>query len=151
MITSFLYPDGKRTPLSNFWRGTDIYADLRPVSDINVWPTAEHLYQASKTLRHADIERIHAAATPGQAKRLGRFVELRSDWERAKLDVMRSVLRAKFAKGTPELAYLLATGDHQLVECNTWGDTFWGVYRGMGRNWLGFLLMGVRAERRDER
>lgn len=41
---------------------------------------------------------------------------------------------------------LLATGDAELVEGNTWGDRFWGVCNGVGQNWLGRLLMQVRDE-----
>lgn len=39
---------------------------------------------------------------------------------------------------------LIATGDSQLIEGNTWGDTYWGVCRGKGQNKLGKLLMKVR-------
>lgn len=41
---------------------------------------------------------------------------------------------------------LLKTGDEELVEGNTWGDTFWGVCKGKGRNELGKILMKVREE-----
>ena len=61
-------------------------------------------------------------------------------------EVMRGLLARKFAPGTELAARLLATGDAQLVEGNTWGDRFWGVCRGQGRNQLGQLLM----ERRDQ-
>jgi predicted NAD-dependent protein-ADP-ribosyltransferase YbiA (DUF1768 family) len=58
---------------------------------------------------------------------------------------MRDLLRQKFAH--PELRrLLLATGDAELVEGNTWGDRFWGVCAGRGQNHLGRLLMAIRAE-----
>ena len=43
---------------------------------------------------------------------------------------------------------LLDTGDAELVEGNSWNDTFWGVSArtGKGKNWLGRLLMQVRGE-----
>jgi len=41
-------------------------------------------------------------------------------------------------------AKLLATGNEELIEGNTWGDTFWGVCDGKGLNKLGQLLMVVR-------
>jgi predicted NAD-dependent protein-ADP-ribosyltransferase YbiA (DUF1768 family) len=60
---------------------------------------------------------------------------------------MEELVRRKFAD--PELAEkLLATGDEELVEGNTWNDRFWGVCRGEGRNELGKILMRVRAELR---
>ena len=47
----------------------------------------------------------------------------------------------------PELKQkLLETGNTELVEGNTWGDTFWGVYNVEGENILGRLLMKVREE-----
>jgi len=45
---------------------------------------------------------------------------------------------------------LLDTGDQELVEGNTWNDTFWGVCRGEGQNNLGKILMKVRMELRQQ-
>ena len=58
---------------------------------------------------------------------------------------MHSVLQAKFA--VPALRdALLATGDAELVEGNTWGDTYWGVCGGRGRNQLGRTLTRIRDD-----
>lgn len=79
------------------------------------------------------------------AKSLGRKVILRKDWDKIRIPVMEAVLRAKFSN--PDLAAKLkATGDIELIEYNTWGDKFWGVSYGEGRNKLGKLLMKIRAE-----
>jgi predicted NAD-dependent protein-ADP-ribosyltransferase YbiA (DUF1768 family) len=44
----------------------------------------------------------------------------------------------------------LATGNDYLEETNTWKDSFWGVYNGIGTNWLGKILMEERERiRRD--
>jgi predicted NAD-dependent protein-ADP-ribosyltransferase YbiA (DUF1768 family) len=59
---------------------------------------------------------------------------------------MREILIAKFSQNEDIKGKLLATGDTELIEGNTWGDTFWGVCRGEGTNWLGKLLMEVRTE-----
>lgn len=110
------------------------------------FPTAEHAFQAAKTLDESERRKIQKAETPGQAKRLGRTVELRPDWEQIKLDVMRAILLDKFTRN-PELAdWLMATDPAKLVEGNTWGDTYWGVCEGKGHNMLGELLMAVRSE-----
>lgn len=70
-------------------------------------------------------------------------MRLRADWDEARVDVMRAVLAAKYSD--PDLrARLVATGDAELVEENTWGDRFWGRSRGVGRNMLGRLLMELR-------
>jgi predicted NAD-dependent protein-ADP-ribosyltransferase YbiA (DUF1768 family) len=58
---------------------------------------------------------------------------------------MWALLVQKFTRH-PDLAQaLLATGRADLVEGNDWGDTYWGVCRGQGRNQLGCQLMEVRA------
>ena len=109
------------------------------------YPTNEHFFQAMKTLDLTERIAIARAGTPGQSKRMGRSVKLRSDWEDIKLSVMETALRLKFAD--PELAAMLkATGDEELVEGNWWNDTFWGVCNGVGENNLGKLLMKIRAE-----
>lgn len=107
------------------------------------YPSVEHAYQAAKTLVESEQRKIANAATPGQAKRLGQKVTLRDDWEEIKIDIMRHLVHVKFAD--QDLAKQLdATGDAQLVEGNYWGDTFWGVCRGVGKNVLGCILMEVR-------
>ena len=50
-------------------------------------------------------------------------------------------------KQNPELKQkLLETGNQELIEGNTWNDTFWGVCNGQGQNWLGKILMLARSE-----
>jgi hypothetical protein len=107
------------------------------------WPTVEHVYQAAKCETLEDRDKIHQARTPGQAKRLGREVALHPDWDQVKLCVMHDLLLVKF-KDPMLRSKLLATGEEELVEVNDWGDTFWGVCRGEGYNYLGNLLMIVR-------
>jgi N-glycosidase YbiA len=109
------------------------------------FPTSEHAYQAAKTMDGNERLRIAQLPTPGEAKRAGRYLRLRRDWESIKLDVMEEILRVKFK--IPHLRKLLVeTVDTLLVEDNTWGDTFWGKYDGVGENHLGLLLMQIRRE-----
>lgn len=113
--------------------------------DYVLFPTMEHYFQANKADNQNDYLRIAYAPTPGEAKRLGRKIQLRPDWEKIKDNIMLIGLRKKFAD--PELrSLLLATGDEELVEGNYWGDTYWGVCNGVGQNKLGKLLMQVREE-----
>ena len=108
------------------------------------FPTVEHAYAAAKTTDAAAQRRIAAAASAGDAKRLGRKVTLRRDWDRVRVGVMRELLELKFAD--PQLAaQLVATGDAHLVEGNDWGDRFWGECDGDGANMLGRLLMELRT------
>lgn len=127
--------------LSNFFPVT-ILLDGRHYSSV------EHAYQAAKTDNPAERYKIQCAETPGQAKRLGRNVTMRGDWDKVKLQVMLDLLHQKFKE--PYLAkLLLETGDAELVEGNNWGDTFWGKCNGRGENHLGKLLMQVRQEIRE--
>jgi len=133
MIDSF---KGEYRFLSNFWPAVVVFEGI-------TYPTTEHAYQAAKTLDQDDRLIISLMATPGQAKRAGRKIVIRDDWNDIKVDVMRSLLEQKF--NYPELKQqLLATGTQRLVEGNTWGDVFWGVCRGKGENILGNLLMVIR-------
>jgi ribA/ribD-fused uncharacterized protein len=124
--------------LSNFWPAAVVLEGI-------AFATVEHAYVAAKTLDPAAWQTIVRMASAGQVKRFGRTLELRPDWDDVKLGVMEDLVRQKFRR--PDLAALLkATGDHELVEGNTWGDTFWGVCRGKGSNHLGKILMQVRRE-----
>lgn len=128
---------GEHRFLSNFW-------PAEVMLDGVTYPTVEHAYVAAKTLDIETRREIAAVEKPGDVKRFGRKLALRSDWESVKLDVMRDLVRQKFAHSELR-AQLLATGDAELIEGNTWNDTFWGVCRGKGENHLGKILMSVRA------
>ncbi len=138
MISAFA---GQYRFLSNF------YQSVVRMDGVD-YPTVEHAFQAAKNPSAAYRERVASAREPGHAKRLGRMVMLRADWEHVKLDVMLALLRIKFYRGGDLADRLLATGDHELVEGNTWGDAYWGVCNGVGENHLGKLLMQVRGELR---
>lgn len=108
------------------------------------YPTVEHYFQAHKARTKATHERIRLAPDPGTAKALGRATALVRGWDTVKFEVMRKALAMKFAdKHLQNL--LLATGDEELVEGNTWGDTIWGVCNGVGENHLGRMLMDIRS------
>lgn len=128
--------------LSNFHEAT-IYVDG------DRYRSVEHAYQAFKTNDPWSRRLIREAGSPGEAKKLGKSVALRPDWEDVKVDLMTRFVRLKFEN--PFLRpLLLATGDAELIEGNTWNDTTWGVCRGVGQNWLGRILMQVRDEIKAE-
>lgn len=109
-------------------------------------PTTEHAFQLAKSSNWHGKDKVAAAATPQEAKQLGRGVLLRRDWEEVKLHVMWEVTLLKYTSHPALLGMLLDTGDAKLVEGNRWGDTFWGVsvFNGKGENHLGRILMAVR-------
>lgn len=75
--------------LSNFWQC--------PVK-VSGWdfPSAENAYQAAKSL-DPDVWQNMMYLPPNKAKRYGRQIEIREDWEEIKLDVMRYILNAKLS------------------------------------------------------
>lgn len=133
---------GKYRFLSNFHPVEADYAGI-------VFPTLEHAFQAAKTTVRTEQFRIAECKTPGEAKRFGRTVTLRQDWEYIKVYVMASLLRRKFSCYHLQ-DLLLDTGNAMLVEGNDWGDTFWGVCKGRGQNVLGCLLMTIRDDLREQ-
>ena len=123
--------------LSNFYEHAFRYDDI-------LWPTAEHAYQASKTLDRQ--ERLYIAcsvSTPAKAKAEGRKLKLRPNWDRIKDQIMYDILINKFADYDLRLK-LLDTWPNELEEGNNWGDMYWGKVNGFGENKLGRLLMLVR-------
>ena len=86
---------------------------------------------------------------PSSAKRKGRHVTLRSDWEKVKIGIMGDIVLAKFTQNPQLRVKLLATDDAYLEEGNNWGDRIWGTVNGVGQNHLGNILMKVREKMRD--
>ena len=109
-----------------------------------VYPNAETAFQAQKTLDVEERRKFSMLKNPVQAKRLGRKVKLRDDWEEVKLDIMTEVVSQKFLQHPHLIEMLLQTGDEELVEGNKWGDRFWGVCKDKGENHLGKIIMKIR-------
>jgi N-glycosidase YbiA len=143
MIDSFR---GPYRFLSNFANCKVWYEDE---IDGRWYKTTEHAYQAAKTLDKKMRKQIQEAATPGDAKRLGNKITLRPNWDKLKIEVMETVCRQKFFLNSEYRKKLLATGNEELVEGNTWGDKFWGKVGNTGQNWLGRILMKIRKELQD--
>ena len=135
-ITRF---SGRHRYLSNFWYCRVEYKGI-------AYTTSEAAYQAQKTLDRSLQWKIAEAGTPWEAKALGRKFKMRSDWDEIKLNVMRGVVMAKFMQNEHLAVKLIQTGDAELIEGNTWNDTFWGVCRGEGENYLGKTLMQARED-----
>jgi len=131
---------GKWDFLSNFSNAEVTYEDV-------TYPTLEHAFQAAKTLVPNERKMILLARTPGRAKRLGKTVTLRKNWNRLRLRIMEGLLRQKFRQYTDDYFKLMHTAGRDLIEGNHWNDTYWGICKGKGKNHLGKLLMKIRDER----
>lgn len=117
--------------------------------DSVVGATVEHVYQAMKSRSPSQRRFIASRLTPNEAKQAGRATEIREDWDDIRVEVMEALVREKFLRHRDLRTKLLATGNRYLEETNDWGDSFWGVCNGEGRNILGQILMNVRDELRE--
>lgn len=130
---------GEYSFLSNFYEYPIYYDGI-------IYRNSEAAFQSAKCM-NKDGRLGFSDLNPSEAKRLGRRVKLRPDWEDVKDQIMYDIVKAKFS--APELAkMLLDTGSAGLYEGNTWGDMYWGIDSTTlrGRNKLGEILMRVRDE-----
>lgn len=103
---------------------------------------AEAAFQAQKDLTRMEE---FTCLDGYSAKKLGKTVNLRPDWNNVKLTIMREILTIKFAD--KQLAAKLKSINTPIVEDNTWGDRYWGVCNGVGENHLGKILMDIQSGR----
>ena len=143
--------EGRWRFLSNFYECDIEHQGIR-------YPSVEHFYVSMKCNneqmingKHYTIgdfrEMIANTPSPGLVKKIGQKIKVRSDWDNKKLEFMNWAIREKF-KYINLAELLVQTEDIDLIESNTWNDTFWGVCNGKGKNHLGKILMKVRDELR---
>lgn len=131
------------------------------------WASIEHWYQAMKALDPDVQAMVRSAGTPGEAKRLGRVIACRPDWEDivgtpalhtllqddkgplvhlVKDHFMFTGLIAKFTQRKELREALLLTASEELVEDSP-TDLYWGIGKnGTGLNKLGRMLQLVRSQ-----
>ena len=132
--------------LSNMYPVANMVMKLKN-GNTYVFDNAEAAFQAQKNLNYANqFENLDGFA----AKRLGRRIPIvdRNEWNNpGRLKAMANALYAKFKN--PELMSKLSGIQGEIVEDNTWGDTFWGRSNGVGENVLGQMLMNIRDNNND--
>lgn len=136
-INSF---SGEYRFLSNFYSCSIKFED-------EWYTSSEHAYQAAKTLDlevRRDFQRT--GLCPATAKKMGKILMLREDWEQVKLAVMSELIDFKFSYHYDLKQKLVDTAGRELIEGNYWHDTFWGVCEGKGHNHLGKILMKKRSQ-----
>ena len=142
MVNSIHGFNGPHRFLSNFWACV-VHMDGKDYRSL------EHAYQAAKTLDEEERAWIRASSYAGIAKRKGQRVTIREDWDKIKRRIMFKLVMDKFTRDESLKTKLLETGNALLVEENTWGDTYWGICNGNGKNHLGKILMRARRELRQ--
>ncbi|MET8703482.1 NADAR family protein [Kitasatospora sp. NPDC004723] len=125
------------------------------------YATAEHWMMAGKARMFGDertLARILAAASPAEAKKLGRQVRNFDDtaWKAGRFELVVEGNVAKFGRHEELRAYLLSTRQRVLVEASPL-DRIWGIglradnesarhpAEWRGENLLGFALMEART------
>lgn len=110
---------GKYRFLSNFCPVNIEYQGIE-------YASVEHAFQAAKSIDRNERLKIAAAKSPAYAKRLGRKLKLRDDWESIKFNVMTVLLSEKFSV-IPLMESLEETGRKYLIEGNSWQDVTYGA------------------------
>ena len=125
---------------------------------IGEWKTSEHLFQAAKFVDPKIIEEIRQASDIGMRQPKGVFwlanssdgkykKEIRGDWFKINLPVMRWILEKKFINNELLKSMLIGTGNEELVENSGADDAYWGNGAdGKGENKLGKVLMELREK-----
>ena len=108
------------------------------------YPCNENAFQALKIV-NKDDRKIFETISPKEAKKLGRHVQLRANWNDMRYDIMYQLCVLKYSDPVLK-AKLIATYPEQLIEGNVWGDKYWGAVNGIGQNKLGKILMKIRDD-----
>lgn len=140
-------------PIDSFSEENFFLSNLYPspmVVDGKFYQTVEHAFHACKAKNDEDAKLVRECESAIQAKRLGRQMPVRDDWEEVQIAVMRRLLLVKFCSNRQLVKKLLDTGDRKIVYSNNDGDWYWGQYEGNGHNNIGILLMEVRSILRAE-
>jgi len=127
---------GKYRFLSNFYTCKVYYDGL-------VFNSSENAYQSAKLINSSD-RHIFLDISAKESKRLGKIIDKRKDWDLVKLNIMYNIVYDKFTRNELLGNLLLETTDSYLEETNTWNDNYWGVCNGIGKNYLGKILMDIR-------
>lgn len=140
------------------FKNTSCLSNFYPVQveyDGRVYLSSEAAYQSTKTL-DKNLRDKFVGLSAHDAKKLGRSLQLREDWQLVMRDMMYDVLLCKYKQSDKCRLILLTTGDMFLKEDTTgWHDNIWGSCscekcQDKGLNYLGLELMHVRQTLRDE-
>ena len=98
----------------------------------------ESAFQALKST-NPEVHKAMESLNGYDAKAMSKHITVRSDWNEKKLQFMDKLLFVKFENAVLK-EKLINEPVENIVEHNTWGDTFYGKYNGVGLDHLGRLL-----------
>ncbi len=127
------------------------FHDTAVAHDEVVYRNNECAFQAQKTLDKEDRLRF-CNMSGNQAKKAGRDLVIRIDWESVKYQIMVELCYDKFNRDQKLKELLLSTGNDWIVEDTTgWHDNRWGTcsccrcINKFSSNMLGRSLMTARS------
>ncbi len=125
---------GNRFPCRFNWRGL-------------AYGSAEAAFQSSKCTEESE-RKVFASCSADKAVQRGKELVPYTGWEEDQLDIMESILQAKFGQNPSLMQKLVDTGNCVLLNGNNKHETYWGVdlYSWEGENNLGKLLMKIREK-----
>lgn len=137
----------------NFVETRFMYLSPFSAHQVKIWgevfPTAEHAYQASRIKAGAEHDVIKNAPSPLDAWREGQKHKNNPDLQVPGFDkdaIMEEIFRAKLTQHPDIAAILKESGDSLLLKVID-TDSYWGTGKdGLGENRMGKIWMKLRSE-----
>lgn len=135
---------GEYDYLSNRYACKFVWQGLR-------YGNAEAAFQSSKCTDETG-RKVFCNCSADKAALKGKDIVPASGWENERLDIMESILTAKFEQNPSLMKRLLDTGNTLLINGNSKRETFWGIdlYSWQGENNLGKILMTIRDKEKSK-
>ena len=139
--------NNEREYLSNFYNSPFKYGDI-------LFNNVEQAFQEMKQ-SNKDVLIKFSKLSASEAKREGRRITLRRDWEKVKDIIMTRLVNYKFKQNSNLLNKLMQEDDSNLVEYNYWHDNYWGhclceeCKDKEKKNKLGKILKSIKYEEKS--
>ena len=113
------------------------------------YESSEAAYQAQKE-SDPEKRKLYCNVSPSIARLYAEQINLAPTWDLIKDQIMYEVNKAKFTQNEGFKELLLEVSE-DIVQENTWNDTYWGVCNGVGLNKFGKILTRIKEELKERR